>query len=343
MKNALDIEKFDKSLSDDELIEAIEGKRPAMPPLTALKHFVTKASPLRGEVYEKLIKDSSQAPEIRKLAALEMGREHQPKYQDILIRGLKTKHERLLGAIAYSLGKIGDEKALSQLEELEVHPESSAQQNIVFAKHLIAYRNQLNSHRFVPPKADELLPVDESKSIEFDTVTLDAERFKGVNDQVKHSLPATPLSEKNVLQITCRSTEFLLAFTKQFESKQSIASLRKTNALPKVLLKKGYCPDEYFLAYYLFTHPSKKKDELILIGTRPSGVISFSGMVKLSDDECSFKIESVKSRYTAALNMEASYSLKTKKYTLKKTISQTSLDTKNNPPGTPTRSIVDVR
>jgi len=343
VKNALDIEKFDESLNEDELIKAIEGKRPGLPPLTALKHFVKRVSPLKKEVCKRLIEDSSQASEIRKMAALEMGREYAPENQKILIRGLRSSDERLLGAAAYSLGRIGDEKALAHLEELQVRPDSPALKDIVFAKHLIAYRNQLNKHLFVPPKAEDLLRVDEENAIEFSAETVGADRLKGIYDQVKHSLPATPISEKNVLRITCRSTEFLLAFTEKFQSKRGIASLRKTSALSKVILKKGYCPDRYFLAYYMFSHPSEKKDELVLIGTRPSGVISFSGKVKMSEDRCSFKIQSVKSRYTAALNMEAEYHFRKRKYTVKKAVSQMTLDTEQSPAGTPASVNIDVR
>ena len=343
MKNALDIEKFDESLSENELIEAIEGKRPDLPPLRALKQFVRKVSPLKREVCKRLIEDSSQDSRIRKMAALEMGREYASENQEILISGLKSSDERVLSAAAYGLGKIGDERALERLEELAVRPDSPAQKDIVFAKHLISYRNQLNKHLFVPPKTNELLRVDESTATEFTTVMLDAEQLKGVNDQVKHSLPATPISEKNVLQMTCRYTEFLLAFTQQFQSKRGIESLRKSSALSKVILKKGYCPDRYFLAYYMFSHPSEKKDELVLIGTRPSGVISFSGKVKMSEEACSFTIESVKSRYTAALYMEAEYHFKRRKYTVKKAISQMTLDTESSPAGIPAEVNIDIR
>ena len=340
MKYAIDIEKMNKSLSDDDLIEAIQGRRPDLPRLTALKQFAKRVSARRKEVYQSVIEESSQPYEMRHAVALELGKEHTLENQRILLRSLKIKNDRVLSGVLYALGHIGDEKALEQLEVLDLRPDSRAYKDVLFTKYLIAYRLRLNKHRFVPPPAEELLNIDRGQATKFTTKMADSAQLKKFYKQVKHQLPAIPLSDKGALQITCRSTEFLLIFNQNFQQKREVATLRSSNALPTVFLKRGHCPERYFLVNYFFTHPSDKKDELILIGTRPSGALSYSGTVKMSDDEYKFAIKTVKSRYTAALEIEGSYNIKTRKYTFKKALGQITIDRKLNPAGTPKKVVI---
>lgn len=339
MKYAKDVEKIDESLSEDDFIEAIQGRRPDLPRLNALKQFAKKGvSARRREVYQSVIEDSSQPYEMRYTAALELGKEHTLENQEILVRSLKIKDDRVLSGVSHALGHIGDEKALEQLETIDIRPGSRPYEDVLFAKHLIAYRLRLNKHLFVSPPAEDLLTVDKSKATEFTTKIADTSQLKKIYEQVKHQLPAVPLSDKGALQIICRSTEFLLIFNQKFQSKSEFASLRSSNALPMVYLKKGYCPERYFLVNYFFTHPSDKQGELILIGTRPSGALSYSGTVKMLADEYTFAIKAVKSRYTAALDMEGSYNIKKRKYTFKKVLGQITIDRKLSPAGIPKKA-----
>ncbi len=339
MKYAIDVEKIDESLSEDDFIEAIQGRRPDLPRLTALKQFAKRVSARRREVYQSVVEDSSHPNEMRYTAALELGKEHTLENQEILVRNLKIKDDHILSGVARALGHIGNEESLEQLEALNLHPDSRSYEDVLFAKHLIAYRLRLNKYRFVPPPAEELLTVDKNQAIAFTTKMADPTQLNKIYEQVKHQLPAIPLTNKGALQITCRSTEFLLIFNQNFQSKRDLATLLSSNALPIVLLKKGYCPERYFLVNYFFTHLSDKQDELILIGTRPSGVLSYSGTVKTLDDESIFVIKAVKSRYTAALDIEGSYNIKTQKYTFKKALGQITIDRKLSPTGIPKKAV----
>jgi len=338
MKNAIDIEKIDESYGENDLIEAIQGRHPELPCLNALKQFVKRASVRGREVYQSIVEDSSQPYEMRKMAALELGKEYTLKNQESLVRSLKIKDDRVLSRVSHSLGHIGDKKALKKLEALDIRQDSHAYEDILFAKHLIAYRLRLNKHLFVPPPVEDLLTIDKSKATKFTTKIADIKQLKKIYKQVKHQLPAVPLSDKGALQITCRSTKFLLIFNQKFQSKSEFATLRSSNALPMVCLKKGYCPERYFLINYFFTHPSDKSGELILIGTRPSGTLSYSGTVKVLDNEFTFAIKAVKSRYTAALDIEGSYNIKTRKYTFKKALGQIAIDRKLSPAGVPKKA-----
>lgn len=338
MKCSLDIEEIDESLSENDLIEAIQGRHPELSRLYALKQLAKRVSARRREVYQSVVKDSSQPYKMRKMAALELGKEYTPENQGILERGLKIKDDRVLSGVSHALGHIGDEKALQQLEAIDIRPDSHAYEDVLFAKHLIAYRLRLNKHLFVPPPVEDLLTVDKSKVTEFTTKIADTSQLKKIYEQVKHQLPAVPLSDKGALQINCRSSEFLLIFNQKFQSKSEFATLHSSNALLMVYLKKGYCPERYFLVNYFFTHPSDKPGELILIGTRPSGALSYSGTVKMLDDEYTFAIKAVKSRYTAALDIEVSYNIKTRKYTFKKALGQITIDRKLSPAGVPKKA-----
>ena len=133
-----------------------------------------------------------------------------------------------------------------------------------------------------------------------------------------------------------------MVFNQNLQSKGDYATLRSFNALSKVFLKRRYCLDRYFLITYFFTHPSDKQSELILIGTRPSGVLSYSGTVKMSDDEYVSAIKTVESRYTAALDIEGAYDIKTRKQTFKKALGQITVDRKQSPADTPQKAVISV-
>lgn len=335
MKYAIDVESLDDALSEDELIEAIQGRRPELPRLNALKHFVTLDSPQKRKVFQSVLEDTSQPSKVMYTAAFELGKEHTRENREILVKSLKIKDDRVLRGASRALGLIGDEKALEQLEALNVPPKSIASQDVLFAKHLIAYRLKLNKHRFALPRASDILTVDKRHAAKFTSKTAAPAHVKDIYKQVKHQLPAIPLSEQGALQITCRSTEFLLAFNRDFQSKPQFEMMRSKNALPMVFLKKGFCPEHYFLVNYFFTHPSDEPGKLILTAVRPGGIIAYSGTVIISGDEYRFSFNSVKSRYTAALDVEGTYNIKTQKYAFIKSLGQTAIDRETSPAGIP--------
>jgi hypothetical protein len=61
-------------------------------------------------------------------------------------------------------------------------------------------------------------------------------------------------------------------------------------ALPIMLLKKGLALDRYILEQYFFPQPSKDSKEVVLLGMRPRGDLTYAGRIQITEGGFNFSL-----------------------------------------------------
>ena len=105
-----------------------------------------------------------------------------------------------------------------------------------------------------------------------------------------------------------------------------------------MLLKKGLSLDRYILEGYFFTQPSEGRDEVVLLGTRPGGELTYAGRVRVTQRELTFTLRSVETRYAPAIDVEGRYDPRKRSWEFTKALTSAQVAAKERKVGTPRRA-----
>ena len=333
MTSNADIGKFGERLEEDQLLQIVQAKADRTAVLSAIREVSRRQSPRRLEVFQAVLADPTQDARARRTVATELGKERTPENQALLLQHLDVWDPTLFAKMAQSLGQIGDEQALEQLEALEAPEVAHALRAHTFAKSLLSYRLRLGSHLIKPPYKKDLVKVRDG--VPFTAAAAEPALMQTAIREARPSVPAIPLAEDGAVQIQCGGEELLLAFAAEFREASALATLADQNAVPLVLLKKAYCPERYYLDEYFFTQPAR--GGLALLGLRPGGHLVYAGTIRDGEEGRTFSVRSVASRYAAAVDIEGYYDPATGSLTFSKTLASTTVAARE-PAATPTKA-----
>jgi len=339
MTISMDVEKIDESISDDELVRLIRQKPDEESVLASLKELSRRKSPRRLEIYREIVADPKSSIRARRAVITELGAERAPQFQEMLLEQLPTADARLFPGIVRSLGKIGDEEALKQLERIKAPREADARSALEFSRSLLAYRLRLDRHPFKPPSPKQMVKL--SEGISFETAKAKAEIVRLASQHVRKDLPAIPLLPTGAASLTCRTSELLLVFNEEFKAPRSLRTIAQRAAMPLVLLMKGLSLDRYILVQYFFTQPSKDSQEVVLLGMRPRGDLTYAGRVQITESGFNFSLGAVDTRYAPAIEVEGSYDPNKRTWQFSKALTSLTVATRQNPAVTPRKVTPD--
>lgn len=312
---------FERFHSVDEMVVIIREKRNAESVLKALKAFSKEKVPNRIELFREILIDPQQSQAAKNVVVVELGTEHLPENQELLLKTLDTDNLQTFAKAVSSLGKIGNMQAIERLEHIKAPDDKIAKQKLAFAKSLLAYRLRINRHLIPPPSEIEL--VDVTNGSTFKAEKAEAEIVAKALKDAKEELPAFTLIDDGAEKLGCRSFNMMLVPTDVLQKPESLLTIRSQSALPVVLLKTGLGSDNYFLDTYFFTHPSNNPGEIEIIGMRPGGELVYAGKGSISSNGLDFRLKSVNTRYAPAIDVEGRYDPNNMSWKITKAISST--------------------
>lgn len=325
----VDVEKPLEGLSESELVESVQAETGPEVTQRALQELSRRSSPRRLEVFRAVLEDPKHDSRIKRTAAVELGTEALPENQELLLSQVHTEDAPLFSRVLQSLGKIGDEEALAQLEQVDPPQTPPAIQALEFARSLMAYRLHLDRHLIARPPDSELVEVTDGIPVEAEAAG--PELVREALQEARKDIPALAMTEEGALRVTCQGNELLVVFNAdQAEEGQS--------ALPAVLLKKGLSLDRYFLEQYFFTQPAEGGGETVVLGVRPGGQLTFAGSIRESAEGLRFSVRSLDSPYVPAIEVEGLYHPADGAVELTRAISSPRIAARENLPGTPRRA-----
>ena len=326
MSNSFDTERFGEKLSDDDLIEIVQGKDDMDSISRAVKELSRRSTPGRLEIYKRLLDDPSLRLTVKETVAFQLGTKRLAENQELLLQHLKTREPSLFNTIVQSLGKIGDKRALKQLEQIEAPNVAFSRDTLEFAKSLMSYRMRLNKNLIAPPPGNDILEVTNGIPIKF--TKAEAKEVREAFRHVEGDLPAVTLAKEAATKLTWPTVELQLVFTDKFQEPNSLESIQYKSALPIVLLKKAHSLGRYFLSEYFFTHPSEDGKEVVLLGVRPSGKLTYTGKIQISGEEFEFQLMSVDSLQLPTIELQGTYEPKQRSFDFARAISSTKVVTR---------------
>ncbi len=327
----LDEEGLVTTVSEEELVAIVAGRRPQQDRSLALKEFLRRRSPRIGPVLRDLVVDRAAPAELRGAAAMALGARRDPESEQSLIEALATTEPVIVRRASEALGRVGGEQALAALKRVRAESGGGTGRSVAFAQALIGYRLGLTQERLPSPPPDELLTVARERAVplEFKAVTQAA--IRAARPVLEELLPAIAVSEKGSIRFTCRNEHLWIVVPKEVAGERVTVQLGKRSAVAAVVLKESSCPNGWYVSEYLLSHPvDRKKAEVF--GIRPSGITCHYGGIQLTGAKARVTLQAVSTPHVPAIEFTAEYDgAKGKFAMIEAFLAMTSLDRQKRP------------
>jgi hypothetical protein len=223
-------------------------------------------------------------PSVRSVAAIELGKVAGFENESALIKAMRSSEPQVLRHILKSIGRIGGEKALDRLAKLETPVANPVAEALSFARVLLSYR--LGSARFLvrPPVISELRPPAQESATSLSVRKLNAKQIEPILASVRRQLPATDLSLRSGLAVTCASEYRVLLSDKADEG---IAASLGRPFIAGAIFKYRPCPEHFSLDAYLLSSPEEAGSSHIF-AMRPSGLMVIAGTARVIEGNVVF-------------------------------------------------------
>jgi hypothetical protein len=320
VRSASDVDLIPETVTEQELLAAIEGRLPQIRPVEAFKELQQRKSPRIGPLLLRVLGDRKLAGDLRASAAVELGKEDRAENRQALARAIDLQDTETLKHVARSLGQIGDESSLRALEAVEISPGHPAWRSLSFARALIAYRYRLDSHTLEPIPAGQVLEFNCQKPLPVKTRIIEPKELKEMLPSLQRLLPAIPISEAGAIHLDCQGVEYLLVFNREmFKGVKAAPDLGRRKGVPGALLMKSAGLGAYFVHEYLLTNP-QEKGKSPLFGVRSTGISLHSGEVTYSPEGAEFHFAALNTSHAPPLDLTGRYDLKSGRVSIERAV-----------------------
>jgi hypothetical protein len=264
---------------------------------------LNQRSPEKGLIEARTILKDSKAPErIRSVASVELGKHRDDTSEEVLIDTLKSASPALLKHVAKSLGQIGGQKALEELEKVKVADNTPAGVALRFAKTLISYRIGSNAYLLKPTREVQRLQPATTQLTNIEFNEIGKENLQAALPAVRRQLPAIDVDPKSALRFMCGASEHWVLLNTDVAK----IGLRNRPFIAGAILKQRVCSEHHSLDEYILTNGGGK-DEITLIGVRGSGVMVHAGVVHIRDRAVKFELRSNNPPYSRPIDLTGTF------------------------------------
>jgi hypothetical protein len=273
--------------------------------VAAVRELVVRRSSRLPAVLRDIVTDGEKDPDLRSLAAVELGHDARPANREALAEVLTGSPPGVARRAAEALGRIGDEASLARLRRLRP-TDPVLRQTVGFARSLISYRLGLGQDLLdapPPPRLDDAqraAPMEITFAAPPETVRAEAMAA------AQREFPTVPLAPDGALHFECGSDRFFAAFTAAVQRRKTLTPLVERNAVLVTVMKRAAAIGEYTAYLYVLTHP-ERAGRVRLFGVRPSGLIVLTGEADVGDRVAEFRVGSLATPHLVPVTVEASY------------------------------------
>ena len=304
-----DVASFDAQRSDEELARIIQDQK-SEDQLPALKELIRRESPLCEKIAQKVLKEASYHRRIKNTAITFFSNLGNPQNSKTLLDALHQVEDKMRFRIAWTLGMIGDESVLKDLEGSALYSEATK-----FACSLIAYRYGIKRHFLDLKKVRSVEKIEEGVKIEMKNI-IPISRSANIRGKESRITEAS-IAPNPILEIECQGESLLVYQSDGFQSKSSFQKLKKQNAIPFQVLRVDHCPDMESLAFHVMTHPAPG-NEIALALVSPEGEISYIGSLQITGDRVDFLLQTVEGVARPPVDIRGIFELGKQNFTLER-------------------------
>lgn len=292
----------DPTFSAAELKRAVQGKEAAIAPHEALRSLVSRQAPDLGQMVRRIAKDREAATELRKTAAIELGRSAGAANRKALLELLSADDAGLTRRAAEGLGRIGNAASLEKLKSLRPR-DPVVQRAVRTAKTLLSYRLDRTSGRLPLPEPREMLQLGKAKARAFEIGAVAPAKIEAMRAELRRELPAVPVSARGALELDCGAGRYRVVFNEALEGEGGLSTLMTSNAIVGAVLKRTEVDGRYSLDSYLLAHPSYGASAR-LFAMKSSGVVSYYGELGESEGGIAFSLRALNTRHSQPVELE---------------------------------------
>jgi hypothetical protein len=273
--------------------------------VAAVRELVVRRSSRLPAVLRDIVADGEKDPDLRSLAAVELGHDARPANREALAEVLTGSPPGVARRAAEALGRIGDEASLARLRRLRPS-DPVLRQTVDFARSLISYRLGLGQDLLDAPPPPRLDDAERAAPMEI-TFAAPPEAVRAeAMAAAQREFPAVPLAPDGALHFECGSDRFFAAFTAALQRRKTLTPLLERNAVLVTVMKRAAAIGEYTAYLYVLTHP-ERAGRIRLFGVRPSGLIVLTGEAEVGERVAEFRVGSLATPHLVPVTVEASY------------------------------------
>ncbi len=281
--------------SEQELVEAVDGRHPIRARVQALKELSRRPSAVVTRVLTAAIGERTAAAELRIVAAVALGRGVQPEHREALTSALGDPDPGVVRRAAEGLGRMGDQSSLEPLAAAGKTGAPAAAAAIAFAQTLISYRLSLGTHRVTEPPREAMLSVREPVDLKIDAP--DERRVEAIRRSLEASPAGVALTVDAPVLLNCGGDELAILLNQEIASAKDPKRAGAQDAVAAVVLK-HFSRGAWAPLEYIFLHAAE--NGAALLGVRPNGPVTRAGTARFKAKAAEFELRTANTLYAPA-------------------------------------------
>jgi hypothetical protein len=289
------IEVVSERLSPDRLREVVLGKDLTFSRREAIVLLKNVDLADKSQVLERVLRDESDDPSLRYLAATTLYQLKLPETQEILLESSqRIQNPRVLESVVKALGRIGDERALEAVMEIKERSEGRTGAQAEFAAQLIAHRLGLKGYELPIPADGVLLKLEESRAHVFEFGPASRHEARICLESLASEPFGIEYSEEFMYEIDCLpGISQMLLTNMEFAEDNAVEKLRERKAILAIVASKFQETGRYSTAFLVFTWRRPRSRRLHLLAHRPNGDQLFAGIGQIEGGQLKFAMNAV--------------------------------------------------
>lgn len=254
----------------------------------AMSLLLRSDSPNKDHDFATVLEDEVVPARIRHLAAVMLAKVDTRAAQDILIRNLAIRDERVRTGVLIGLGRIGDMRALEAIERS--NDQSKPAQ---FAMTLIAHRLGVEGHELTVPDEKGLLKIPANSARPVEWQRADAGDVRVALRSLAQDPFGIAYAEAPAYQIRCGERQLMVLFNRELAAQNMIKRASDRKALAGVVALRNESNGLYSVSLLLLTSPSAKNEAVHLLLCHTNGDIGYAGLALVKDNSAEFSLWAV--------------------------------------------------
>ncbi len=268
------------------------GRSSAFSRAHALAMLVDSGFAGASQDLSQILANESEAPELRRRAAIFLGQANEALAERALIANSHTRDEHVLAGVARALGYQGGMSALESVLEIEARTQGFVQRQAAFSARLISCR--LMAEGVLPPVEPTTLIHPAATDVHAIEVS------DAPSDQVAACVDALTIepygityATDQVLQLQCADVTWMLLLNRDYVQADGAVRLSQRLAFPAVLARRNHANGRFRLSRLVLTGPGRSAGTVDVQVYRPSGDLVLAGTAQVKGREADLVLGAV--------------------------------------------------
>jgi len=265
--------------------------------INALAAIARLGGKKEGEILGQILSDHNEDTDIRAVAAVNLSFLPTEFAEPVLLKNLDVDDDMLQFKVIKSLGRIGGENSLRELDKISDFKIEFVQKQFTFAKALISYRLGLERDDLPFVKGTDRKPGKKEDLIKLTMKQLKSEDITKSLDLLEDSTFGIDLDKNFGFELNAGRAKWNLLLNSDCVKKDILLSISEQRALIGLLGRYIEETGTYSVQYVVLTTPHNTSIDIMVV--RTDGEVFYSGRANIENDIMNFSISDIERPGTA--------------------------------------------